>query len=146
MKIRIIENPELADDDVIVECHALTSEIQSWIQKFHTEAIVVSRDDRDVSLNTDDVLFFETEAESVFAHTSKDSYRTRYRLYELEDKLPNSFVRISKSAIVNINHVAAIERNITSARSIQFFDSHKVVYVSRMYFPNVKKHLDERSL
>ncbi|QIK70558.1 LytTR family transcriptional regulator [Erysipelothrix sp. HDW6C] len=145
MKIRILENPDL-EEDIIIEYRELTPEIESMIQKLQSQEILVEERGNEHAIDLNRILFFETEVDNVYAHTQQKSYRTKYRLYELEALLPNNFMRISKSTIVNTQHIASIERNLTSSRCIQFFDTHKVSYVSRMYFSLLKKKLDERSL
>lgn len=145
MKIRIIENPDL-EEDLIIECRELTPEIDALVQKLQSKAILVEDRGTEKAIDVNEILFFETEYDNVYAHLGDKSYKTRYRLYELEGLLPKTFVRISKSTIVNVQYIAAIERNLTSSRSVQFFNTHKIVYVSRMYFGILKQHLDERSL
>jgi DNA-binding LytR/AlgR family response regulator len=92
----------------------------------------------------EDVLFFETEGERIYAHTTNDSYIVKYRLYELENILHRHFVRVAKSAIVNIRQIYSINRNLTTSSLISFFDSHKSIYVSRSYYLQLRKRLDER--
>ena len=92
----------------------------------------------------DNILFFETSENRISAHTNNETYYVKYRLYELEEKLPKNFLRISKSTIVNINQIFGITHTITSPNIIQFYNSHKQVYVSRFYFKNLKSRLEER--
>ena len=64
------------------------------------------------------ILFFETGEHSLNAHTSDDVFQVKMKLFELEEILPRKFVRVSKSAIVNVKHIYSVERNITSASLI----------------------------
>ena len=91
------------------------------------------------------VLFFETEGDFIFAHTAKDEYKIRYRLFELNEILPRYFIRTSKSAIVNTLQIYSITRSITASSLIQFKDSHKHIYVSRHYYNDLRNRLSERS-
>jgi len=65
-------------------------------------------------------------------------------LYELEEMLPNNFVRVSKSTILNVNQIYSINRNLTSSSLVQFYKSYKQVYVSRNYNKILKQRLEER--
>nr|WP_202606002.1 LytTR family DNA-binding domain-containing protein [Erysipelothrix sp. strain 2 (EsS2-7-Brazil)] len=129
-----------------MECREMTPQIEKLIKNLETQSIHASHRGKDISINLNDICFFETEDDAVYAHTARDSFRTHYRLYELESSLPSSFMRASKSTIVNLNQIDSIERNITSSRSVQFYGSHKITYVSRMYFQQIKKRLKEESI
>lgn len=145
MKIKIIEDPDL-EEDIIIHCRVMTPEIQKFVEQSSTMTIQASSRGSDVNVDLNDVLFFETEGDAVYVHLNNLSLITRYRLYELEDALPSTFLRISKSTILNSENVSSLERNLTSNRSVQFFDSTKIVYVSRMYYARLKTKLKERSI
>lgn len=145
MKIRIIEDPDL-EEDIIIHCRVITPEIQKFVDQSSTMSIQASSRGSDVNVDLNNVLFFETEGDAVYVHLNNRSLITRYRLYELEDALPSTFMRISKSTILNSENVSSLERNLTSNRSVQFFDSTKIVYVSRMYYSKLKTKLKERSI
>lgn len=91
-----------------------------------------------------EILFFETEDPNISAHTGDDIYQVKYKLYELEEILPNNFMRISKSTILNINHIYSITRNLTSSSIVEFQNTHKQVYVSRHYYKPLKFKLLEK--
>nr|WP_302466572.1 LytTR family DNA-binding domain-containing protein [Ruminococcus bicirculans (ex Wegman et al. 2014)] len=88
--------------------------------------------------------FFETGEHNLNAHTSDDVFQVKMKLFELEEILPRKFVRVSKSAIVNVKHIYSVERNITSASLISFAGTHKQLYASRSYYKLLKLRLGER--
>ena len=106
--------------------------------------LIFYKNDTEYYLNINDILFFETSENSVEAHTEKEVYKIKYRLYELEEMLPNNFVRVSKSTILNVNQIYSINRNLTSSSLVQFYKSYKQVYVSRNYNKILKQRLEER--
>ena len=106
--------------------------------------MVFYKDNTELYIWIDDVLFFETEENLIYAHTLNEVYQVKYRLYELEEILPRSFVRVSKSTILNINHIYSITRNITSSSLVEFKNTHKKVYVSRSYYKVLKLKLSEK--
>ena len=55
-----------------------------------------------------------------------------------------SFMRVSKSAILNLNMVYSVEKNITASSLVRFMGTDKLVYVSRIYYKAMKQRLDER--
>ena len=94
-------------------------------------------------LSPESVLFFETSGNIINAHTQSDLYQVKNRLYELEEILPHSFIRVSKSTILNVSHIYSLEKNITSSSIVRFNGSHKQVYVSRNYYKVLKQRIDE---
>ncbi len=108
------------------------------------EAIRFYKGDTEYFFPAKEVLFFETSGENVFAHTGEDSFEVKLRLYELEKILPANFARISKSAILNLDKIFSISRNITSASKVSFLNSHKHVYISRHYYRLLKQRFEER--
>lgn len=91
-------------------------------------------------------MFFETEGSTINVHTRDNIYRTKLKLYELEEMLPGNFMRVSKQAILNINKIYAIDKNISASSLVHFKDTHKQVYVSRYYFKPLKNRLDEKRI
>lgn len=147
MKIRIETDTDI-EEEIVIKCRQLTPEIIR-LQKMLTEAagssrqLVLFRGDTEYYIETADILFFETEGTSVMAHTAADVYETRLRLYELEELLPASFMRISKSSIVNTDRIYSINRNLTASSAVEFQGTHKQVYVSRGYYKALKEKLEE---
>ncbi|MDP4119771.1 MAG: LytTR family DNA-binding domain-containing protein [Bacillota bacterium] len=150
MKIRIELTDNLTEDEIIIRC----GQVDENIQKIHqylldqssvNSKIIFYKQNMEFYFPLSDIYFFETENEHIYAHTANDSYKIKYRLYELEQILPKYFFRVSKSAIVNIKHIYSIERNITSSSLIQFANSYKTAYVSRQNYRELRLRLNERS-
>lgn len=147
MKIHIEVVGDLLEDEVIIRCGRVDDTINK-IHQFITEQTQTARkitfykQNQEFYFPLENVLFFETEGEYIFAHTSNDAYRIKYRLYELEELLPKDFARASKSTIVNIRKVYSITRNLTASSLVEFVGSHKQVYVSRFYFNDLRQRLN----
>ncbi len=150
MKIRIELISDIEEDEVVIRCGRVddtVQKIQQYIleQTSKTSQITFYKQNQEFYIPLNEVLFFETEAEHIYAHTASDSYLIKFRLYELEQILPRSFVRAAKSTIVNIMQVYSITRNLTASSLIRFNNSHKQVYVSRYYYQELRQRLNERS-
>ena len=148
MKIRIEIDENQTEDEVVIRCRQVSRTVEKIRQSIVSAASAAPRmdfykDDREFFFPIEDVLFFETDRETVYAHTADDSYRTKLRLYELEAALSREFVRISKSAVVNVFHILSIDKNLASASLIRFRESHKQVYVSRMYYKILRERLND---
>jgi DNA-binding LytR/AlgR family response regulator len=150
MKVRIETAEDLEEDEVVIRCACIDESIQKihrYILEETTQKtkIVFYKENQEFYFPLDDVLFFETEGEHIYAHTARDAYRIKYRLYELEQILPRNFVRAAKSTIVNMKQVYSITRNLTASSLVQFVNSHKEVYASRHYYQELRRRLNERS-
>jgi DNA-binding LytR/AlgR family response regulator len=147
VKIHIEIIDGITEDEVLIRCSRVDETIQKihqYIQSLSNSKITFYKKNQEFYFPLDDVLFFETEGERIYAHTANDAYLIKYRLYELEGILPRHFVRVAKSTIVNIIQVYSITRNLTASSPINFIDSHKHVYASRSYFKELRQRLDER--
>lgn len=88
----------------------------------------------------------ESDGNYILVHTSQDIYKTRRKLYELEELLPRDFIRVSKSTIVNTVRISGIKKNITGASEISFTHSTKRAYASRNYIKALIEIMDEKRL
>lgn len=147
MKLRIEVGDEYDEDEVIIRCSSVNETvqmIQSYVQSLSAPKLTFYKGDQEFYITLEEILFFETEGEQVYAHTQNDAFRVRHRLYELETMLVRGFVRVAKGTIVNTAHIYAIGRNLTSSSQIQFIGTHKHVYVSRHYYKVLKEKMQER--
>ena len=151
MKIRIEITDSIEEDEVIIRCRELSPLIND-VQKAITEKtskipkMVFYKEKEEYYFPLVNVLFFETDNDAVYAHTASDVFKTDFKLYELQKFLPDKFVRISKSTIVNTVYILSISRNLASSSLIKFHKSHKQIYVSRLYYKDLKQKLSERNI
>ncbi len=118
MKVRIELTDGSSEDEIVIRCRSLDSETQRLVEQLLSSSqsrLAFYRGETEVLLPLGDVLFFETQGEHVYAHTADEAYRCKLRLSELLDRLPRTFIRASKSAIVNTARVYAVTRNLTAA-------------------------------
>ena len=149
MKIRIEITENLIEDEVVIRCGRVDETIQNIHQYILEQSainkkITFYKQNEEYYFPLQEVLFFETEGEHVYAHTVNDAYRIKYRLYELEEMLPRYFVRAAKATIVNTKQIYSIARNITASSLITFIGTHKQVYVSRYYYNELRQRMNER--
>jgi DNA-binding LytR/AlgR family response regulator len=147
MRIRIEITDGNTEDEITIRCGAVDDnvrKIQAYIASLSAQRVTYFKDGQEFFIPPEDVLFFETEDEQVFAHTADDSFRVRRKLYELEEVLPRFFVRAAKGMIVNTNRIYAITRNIASASLVKFNGTNKTVYVSRHYYKALKDKMTEK--
>ena len=148
MKLRVELIDESDPPEIIVRCHARDAKVQLLERAMETlldadAEMILTLGDTEYYVPKRDILFFETVGNKVAAHTSDKMYYTTHRLLELESILPTSFVRASKSCIINAHAVSAISRNLTGASLVSFRGTQKVVYVSRAYYKALRDKIHE---
>lgn len=148
MKIKIELDGNLTEDEVIIRTNSLGEHVEK-LERAVREVIdarqkfTFYKEATEYYLPLETLAFFETEGSVVYAHTGKDMFVTKLRLYELEELLPGFFMRVSKSTILNLRFVYAITRSLSSACLVQMQGTHKQVYVSRYYYKLLKERLEE---
>ena len=147
-KVRVDIDPE-CDEEIIIRCRNVSDEIA------RIESLVSSIDPCEMELElgndlyfvkTEQILFFETDGSKTAAHTVDRMYYTDLKLYELEERLSKSFMRISKSCIINVNAVSSIHKEITGICEAFLRDTVKKVYVSRGYYKQFREKINETRL
>lgn len=148
MKVVINVDENCIEDEVVITCRRLDENImniQKNINNLNNQSLTLElmKEGKEFYIDVQEILFFETDNDTVMAHTANDIFITKNRLYELEKILPWYFSRISKSAILNVKKVYAITKNLTSSSLVEFRETPKQVYVSRAYYKPLRSKLEE---
>lgn len=89
-----------------------------------------------------DILYFKAEGNLVFCVTHTTQYELKYKLYEVEKKVPGgSFIRIGKSHVVNILKVQEIIPWFGSRLLLRIEGTKERLEVSRFYVQAFKEYL-----
>ena len=145
MKFKLIIDKE-KDEEIVVTAHnrtALIDEIEALICK-HTDRIPGYTEDDIKLLPVSEIECITVLDGKTFAIDSKNRrYRLKQRLYELEQQLPTSFIRINKSALAN---EARLDRfRVTYAGSVDaVFKCGYTEYVSRRCFAQIKRRFESK--
>ena len=151
MKIRMEIDENIDEDEIVIKCRSLSDEIIQ-LQRQISEAVNqklqlhVAKGDKEYFITLEEILFLETADQMVAVHTSDQIYVTKQKLYELEELLPGSFMRVSKSTIINTIMIRSIHKNITGASEVEFSGTVKKAYVSRMYIKALMSKLEEKRI
>ena len=122
---------------------ALIDEIESLILKHAgTDRIPGYTDDDIKMLSVSEIACITVQDGKTYAiDTGNCRYRLKQRLYELEDVLPASFIRINKSALANETQLDRFA--VTYAGSVDaVFKCGYREYVSRRCFAQIKRRLE----
>jgi len=104
--------------------------------------LAVRRGDRIELVQLRLVLYFETSEAGLLCYTATSSGEVRERLFELEERLPAArFVRVSKSAIVNLAAVREVHPWFGRRLLLRFGVEGRQVEVSKNYVRILKERL-----
>ena len=146
MKVRIELDPQMDEPEMIIRAPRLTEEVarlQQLILEQKMTPLTFYKDRSEYFVDVSEIHFFETDGEKIYGHTREEAYEVRQKLYELEELLPISFCRISKSTIVNAKQIYSIEKSFSGTSTVNFYQTHKQVHVSRHYYQLLKERLKE---
>lgn len=104
----------------------------------YPEKILVQIGAKLVTVDLAEVIWIDAEGDYSKLVTSKQRYLSNYGLGALEKKLdPRRFIRVHRSAIINLAFVQEIQKQISSYDVI--LQNGDVVRVSRGYMENIKR-------
>lgn len=146
MKLKIEYLPPGNEEEIVIRCFSKNEQIKQIehtlekILSSHAE-LAVTLGDTEYYIPKNEILFFETLDGKVAVHTANGMYYTKHKLFELENTMPCSFLRVSKSCILNAEKVNSLAHNLAGASRVTFYGSDKIVYVSRAYYKDLKEKI-----
>jgi len=94
-------------------------------------------------INVPDIYYIESEDKIAVIFCEKEYYRTKYRLYQISEKLKEfGFVQISKYCLININKLDKIIP-LSNRRMEAVLKNGKRVLITRKYLYGIKNALQE---
>ena len=134
-----------------VEADALSEQLRGVLQEYADEEdeeddpidrFTIRSRDRIYFVDVDDVQWVESEGDYVALHDGEDAHLVRKTMKELEQRLtPESFVRIHRSYIVNVNYIEEL-RPLDHGTYQIHMESGIPLKTSRGYSDNVDALLD----
>ena len=145
MKIEFDIDEKYRENKIIICTNKITGEIQELINKIENNKnnkIYGYKNDKIFILEENKIETIYSENKKVFIrYENGDIYESKKRVYELENNLPNKFVRISNSEIVNFDKVQNLDFKIVGTIILNFYTG-KYTYVSRRYVKKIKEYLE----
>lgn len=96
------------------------------------------KENQAVKLSSDSVYCFTVEDNKVYALTDSEKLQIKLRLYQLEEILSDTFVKINQSCIANIRKIERFDTSVSGTLLIKFKNGYKD-YVSRRQMKAVKE-------
>lgn len=147
MKFKLIID-ESAEESVTVVANkksSLTDELENAVRAYSGEDEIATYKDGEMRM----MPFSQIECVSVLNGKTEiiDSNGARYfvkeRLYEIEKRLPQYFIRINKSAIANERAIERFKSDFGGGVSVEFKCGYQD-YVSRRCFSEIKRRFKKK--
>ena len=91
-------------------------------------------------LQLKEIYMVRVENKDTIIYGKEHRYRSRKRLYEMQQQLGTGFMQISKSTLVNLSYMSNVEAGFSGTLLLKLKNGCKD-YVSRKYLPEFKKYL-----
>ena len=142
MKIKVQENNDIEEDEIIINCKKIDQDIQIIIDFIKTidNKLIGVKDDKTFLIKLKDIFYFESVDKKSFVYTKDDVFEITLRLYQIEELNNNNFFRASKSTIINISKIKELNPVISGKIKVTL-DNNEHLLVSRQYVPILKKIL-----
>ena len=143
MKISVDISAEYKEPYAVIYTDKLTDEIQHMIDMFsmsETPITALQNEEDLVVLQPGEIYMVRVENGDTIIYGEKQKYRSRKRLYELDQQLGRQFMQISKSTLINLSYMDSIEPGFSGTLLLKQKNGCKD-YVSRKYLPEFKKYL-----
>ena len=146
MKAEIRLSSDVDEPYVIIHAGTLTPEVEELAKRIENEkltgnVLAVKRENRIYILEPNEVQIVRTEGNEIVAYnTAKKRFIVEKRLYEIETLLVLQFIRISKSAIVNIRQIDHVDVRFSGMMNVVMKNGINE-YISRRHMGDFKKRL-----
>lgn len=147
MKLDIIIDPT-SEEKITAVVHAegkLTDALRRLAEKDDTLETLTVYNERDVKrLPLSEVECLSVrDGRCMAVDANGESFRVKETLSELEERLPQGFIRINKSAIANEKRVERFRATIGGGVDAVFLSGYRE-YVSRRCFAEIKRRFSEK--
>jgi DNA-binding LytR/AlgR family response regulator len=111
MKIKIEIEPNIDEPTIVIHTEKLSEEITALVELIEglgakSFVVVAKREDKSYVIEQAQIEIIRTEGGTITLYNGEgQDFVVSKPLHELQERLGNNFIRISKSTIVNINHV-----------------------------------------
>ena len=143
MKVTILEKQADEEDELIVKCDYLDESLTKLINQFKSGKGKMNfyKDSKIVFVEPEDILYFESVDDKVFAYTGDKVIRIEGSLSTfMNEQEDESFFRCSKSMVINVGRVSAL-KSLSSNRIDATMESGEHIIISRRYASDFRRLL-----
>ena len=143
MKITILDLNPGEEEEIIVKCNEVNDDLQKLLNQLKqgNGKIAAYQNGDMFFLEPEQIYYFESVDQKVFAYGKTNVYEVKSKLYELEEQLPGrDFMRASKSTILNLNKISRLTPAFSGRFEALLQNGEKAI-ISRQYVSVLKEHL-----
>ncbi|TPR39855.1 LytTR family transcriptional regulator [Apilactobacillus micheneri] len=151
MNIDFHQDDSLSDNDIniLVSANKLSPKVMDLLEQLNklneeftdSQMLPVSTNDRIVMVAFDDIVGIEVYGNQLTIYDLNATYETTGKLKDIFHKLsPYHFIQISRSAIINLDHLKSMETAFSGSMTA-FLTNGLKLNVSRKYLPGLKRSL-----
>ncbi|MBP3376370.1 MAG: LytTR family transcriptional regulator [Clostridia bacterium] len=141
MKYSIVIDRE-REEEVLIYAHErnkLVERLEEVLEERKTELVGFSGDEI-VRIVPNEALCFTVEEGKTYAVTERGKYLLKLRLYQLEESVGHSFLKINQSCIVNIDKIESFKTSLGGSLMVTLKGGYRD-YVSRRQLKAVKERI-----
>ncbi len=143
MKVTILDIGPEEEEEIIIKCHSLDDDMVKLVNQLKQGArkLAVYQEEGMFFVEPEEVFYFESVDQKVFAYCKTEVYQVKCRLYELLEELPGrDFIRVSKSSILNLKQIKRLAPAFGGRYEALLKNGEKVI-ISRQYVSLLKEKL-----
>ena len=144
MKVNLFVSKDIKEAHADIHTNELTDNITKAIAILESDDsndMLAVKNGSDIALlELGDIYMFRVEDKQVKVYTENSDYLIKKPLYQVEEYLDQSFVRISKTTIVNLKKIQRVAPSLKGMMFIELKNGLKD-NISRKYLPEFKEAL-----
>ena len=138
-----INRIDSGEDEIILRYKEITPQVQRILDVLNGEnnRLMGRHDDKQVVVDTADILYIESVDDKTFAYTEAEVVRVDNTLQGITEELDDiRFFRCSKSMIINVDKVRVL-KSLSSNRIDATLENGEHILISRTYASDFRKLL-----
>jgi two-component system response regulator LytT len=140
VEIKILE--EVTNTYAVIYTNQISEEVLQVVEMIGNIPGIITaiEEEKTIVLRPNDIYIVRVESNKAIIYCKEKKYTSKKRLIELEKILKGSFMKISKTTIVNLNYITSAEASFGGMMCLVMKNGCKD-YVSRKYLPDLKRYL-----
>ncbi len=130
--MKLVLNKVENDENVTINYIEMNKEIEGIISYINNSTIVGYINDEIFNIELKRIYYFEAIDNKVFFYTKDKCYEAKVKLYEIDNLNINSYLRISKSIILNIRKIDHVNGDLSGRLLATLINGEKII-ISRKY-------------
>ncbi len=143
MKLTIHQDEQIKETEIVINCSYVDNRLEklsNYIRQY-TFSLECEDDKKIYQIPLEEIFYIETVDGKTFLYSEGHTYLCRQSLSTLEDRVKNmTFVRISKSCILNISHLKCVAPFVNHRLKAELTNGEQLI-ISRNYIDALKAQL-----